>query len=698
MKSVSFYIKKNLKLQIIFSLTAILFVYRIFEGNSGSFIPGMVKEILVVLTGVFLTLYLLELIHSKKVNPISLVVNIGILNAVLFFIFIFADTIFNGLFEDITIPLNRSGLIFNVISFAYSFIVLFSVSYIFIAFRELFYYGQKKDVSTYFNTMVVFFILSAITAKLKNIPDLKFISTAFVIISIFLIIINSIRISWIAFIVKREKIALLILSVIITILFVVNLIKVNGGNTESITLSNFSVSLVEFLNIILIYGLVYFSILFFTTLFHIPTAEAFDRKAQEVSSFQYFSSLITQVLDFKELADTISQISISVCNAHSSWILWKENDQDKIIINKNIGFIDSKNITEKLFSDHPDGFSSAEIINLNKYRQKLNLAEKFNSLVVAPLTAHNQVIGYLLVAKKDDNIFDEEDSQAINTFTKYASVSIENSLLLEESIEKERMEKELDLAREIQKRLVPLKNPENEKLKISSVFIPAFEVGGDYYDFFEVSKDKLGFVIADVSGKGISAAFIMAEIKGIFESLSSMIESPKEILTRTNEILKEILDRKNFVSAAYGIIDFRNENMNIARAGHCPMLHIRNNKINDIRPMGFGLGLNFSDYFSEKLEEIQINLREDDVFVLFTDGITEAKNEMMEDFGEERLQKIILQHSQLSADEISNKVMHELTTFSKNASQHDDITLVILKWKEKLKIDGEKEWQNSTPQ
>ena len=97
---------------------------------------------------------------------------------------------------------------------------------------------------------------------------------------------------------------------------------------------------------------------------------------------------------------------------------------------------------------------------------------------------------------------------------------MENAKLLEESIEKERLEKELDVAREIQRKILPSKNPEFDSLSISSTFIPAFEVGGDYYDFFEISENKLGFVIADVSGKGISAAFIMAEVKGIFESLS----------------------------------------------------------------------------------------------------------------------------------------------------------------------------------
>ena len=300
--------------------------------------------------------------------------------------------------------------------------------------------------------------------------------------------------------------------------------------------------------------------------------------------------------------------------------------------------------------------------------------------------------GFLVVAKKGDFIFDDEDKSAINTFSDYASVAIENSRLLEESIEKERLEKELDVAREIQRKILPAKDPVFDKLAVSSVFIPAFEVGGDYYDFFEIEGNmpggqagKFGFIIADVSGKGISAAFIMAEVKGIFESLSKTIESPKEILTKANQILKRSLDRKNFVSAAYGVIDFEKEILSIARAGHCPVLLVREGKVENIRPMGIGLGLNYGTQFQTSLEETEIDLKENDLIVLYTDGITEAKNLEMEDFGEKKFENILIKHSGKNVDEISNEVIKEITLFSKQGTQHDDITLVILKWKHKIK-------------
>ncbi len=300
--------------------------------------------------------------------------------------------------------------------------------------------------------------------------------------------------------------------------------------------------------------------------------------------------------------------------------------------------------------------------------------------------------------RKNELIFYEEDKAAINTFSDYASVAMENSLLLEQSIEKERLEKELDVAREIQKKILPASDPKFKSLSVTSVFIPAFEVGGDYYDFFEISKNKFGFIIADVSGKGISAAFIMAEVKGIFSSLSRMIESPKDILIKANEILQNTLNKKSFVSALYGIIDFNDEVIRFARAGHCPALLVRDNSVETFKPSGIGLGLTNQDLFSNHLEEIKIDLKQNDTLVFYTDGITEAKNKEFEDFGERRFAEILIEYSNESVNKIANEVIKDVTLFSRNHSQYDDITLVILKWHKKNNIDGVKEWQNSTPQ
>ena len=708
-------LKKKIKIQFFVGVTLFLFILKLFFTSNTSLPFIILNELLVFLIAFSFVLNFLDFISSKNINALSLVMNVGILNAILFFLINFSSNLLTGLFGNISKRVSSPGIIFNFISFFYCFIVLSSVSYIFLAFREFFFLKQRRDVKIYFNTMVIFFILASLFSVTSNYPKLQFIRNTFFIISILLIIINSIRISWIAFLTKKEKLLLLFLSVVITALFIVNLINSNEEAVHVQMLKGFSSSLEQFTSIIMIYGAIYFSVIFFTTLFHIPTAEAFDRKAQEVSSLQYFSKLVTQVLDFNDLASTVTELALKAANGDSAWIALKEEEENlKIIANKNIGLIDTLSLSKYIIEKaEKTKTGTASVINLEKYWKNVPPQDSpqpesnYSFALFSPLKAYNEDIGYLILVKKANIIFDQEDVTALNTFSDYASIAIENSKLLKESIEKERLERELDVAREIQRKILPEKNPVHAKLSIASVFIPAFEVGGDYYDFFGIDEERLGFIVADVSGKGISAAFIMAELKGIFESLSGScagnpaaghsFSSPKEILIQANEILKRTLERKNFVSAVYGIIDFRKEELQIARAGHCPILLLRENVIENLRPNGLGLGLDFSDRFKDSLEEIKIDLQENDTIILYTDGITEAKNLQMQDFGDQYFERILMESSGKDADEISSRVIREVTLFSQNISQHDDITLVILKWKDK-KNDGVKEWQNSMHQ
>lgn len=644
----------------------------------------LINDLLVISSFIVLSFYLLKVIREKNPTPSNIVLNIGIINAFIFLVIIFSERFLNLLFENFSAKLNSPGLFESIIYTIYALIFFVITAYLLISFKELYFHKQNRGRKTYFIAMVIFVGLTSVTSFVFNSPEYDFISNALLIISIILIVMNSIRISWIAFIVKKEKISLLLLSIVILVLFIINLTNSGSNDFHGTVLKSFSPSFQQFFNLILLYGAIYFSVLFFTTLFHIPTAEAYDRKAKEVSSLQYFSKLINQVLDYKELAETITDIATKVSSADASWIVLKHKDDIQIIAQKNIALVDADLINSFLLeSGVCDQITETRICNLSKFPQKSQLSEKFGSVAITPLKSYSEKKGYLIAARKNELIFYDEDKTAINTFSDYASVAIENSILLEESIEKERMEKELDVAREIQKKILPAKDPQLKDISISSVFIPAFEVGGDYYDFFEISKEKFGFVIADVSGKGISAAFIMAEIKGIFESLSRMIESPKEILAKANHILKNNLNKKHFVSALYGVIDLNSEALYFSRAGHCPAILIRNGKADSFKPSGIGLGLTDDKNFVKNLEEFKIELKYGDNLILYTDGITESKNKEFEDFGDEKFTRILLEHSGDSVEKIANEVIKEVTLFSQDHSQYDDITLVILKWLKK---------------
>jgi len=671
---------KNSKFQLFLIFAVGLFIFRAAFISYSNSLVLVISDLILILTLFFLSLNLLNLVKAKKSRPLSIVLHIGIINALIFFMIAISSTVMTFLFDDIKNNINDQGLFYLVIAFIYVFILLVFLTYLLLSFRELYFHKQSQDVGTYFNSMGVFFLLASVSALIPKELGLDFIEKTFFVVSVLLMIYNSLKISWIAFISKKEKLTLLVLSILIVLLFILNLSSAGDNDVHSRILTNFSPSLNNFFEIIMLYGSIYFSILFFTTLFHIPTAEVFDRKANEVTSLQYFSKLITQVLDFKELGETVTDITKKVCNAHASWMIWIENQNDlKIISTKNIGLVDANSCTEYLLKELPAVFSGSKVLSLKNFTNSSNTEDKYSSAVISPIKTHDKLRGYLTAVKKGSAIFNEDDIEAINTFSDYASVAIENSMLLEQSIEKERLEKELDVAREIQRKILPEKNPQLEGISISSVFIPAFEVGGDYYDFFKLDNNKIGFIIADVSGKGISAAFIMAEIKGIFESLCKTLSRPKEILINANEILLTTLDKKTFVSAAFGVLDLNQNTLHLARAGHCPLLMVRDGIATNLKPSGIALGISESDFFSETLEEISLDLKEQDILVLYTDGITEAKNSDLEDFGESKFETIILENSKREPDEISSCVIQQVTMFSQSLAQYDDITLLIFK-------------------
>ena len=658
-----------------------ILIFKAFYGSPDTLILKFLFDVLTAVAIYFLVLALIRFENSRSSTPLSLVLNVGILLAIMFFIILFSDFLLSSIFENIQFGVNDPGLIYNFISVIYVFIFICIVSFFLVILRHFFYLNQTKSTRIYFNTMLFFFIMASISVNLFEDEGLNFIVTTFFVVSVLLMVFNSIRNSWIAFLTKKEKIYLLLLSFFITALFIVNISNSSGDNIHTQIVTGFSPSLKQFNQIMMIYGSVYFFILFFTTLFHLPTAEAFDRKAQEVTSLQYFSKLITEVLDFNDLAETVTDITQKLSGSKASWIIWKNGSKHNSVAARNIGFLESDKISGEILERIKlEKLTSTKTFNLSETISENESENSLSVISVSPLKSRGGVQGILVAAKPAGQNFSLDDLSAIETFSDYASVAIENSRLLEESIEKERLEKELDVAREIQRKILPLKAPEYQNLQISSVFIPAFEVGGDYFDFFKINDSRLGFVIADVSGKGISAAFIMAEVKGIFESLSKTIDAPKDILIKANEILCNTLDSKTFVSAAYGYFDLNQRKLTFARAGHCPLFLLRENDSKEIKPSGLGLGLSDKINFNNSLEEHSIDLNENDTIVLFTDGVTEAKNEKFEDFGDNHFQEVLQSNKHLSAEDLSNKIIHEISVFSSGHEQYDDITLVIFKW------------------
>jgi sigma-B regulation protein RsbU (phosphoserine phosphatase) len=255
--------------------------------------------------------------------------------------------------------------------------------------------------------------------------------------------------------------------------------------------------------------------------------------------------------------------------------------------------------------------------------------------------------------------------------------------LLMEQAEKQRLEEELRIARQIQMSLLPQGAVSLPGLRVSALCLPAAEVGGDYYDLLPLSPTRMGVLVADVSGKGTSAALYMAELKGLVLSLSRIYDSPARLLSEANRILAATLDPRSFITMTYAVVDTATQTMRYARAGHNPMIHLEagTGRTRVLTPAGLGLGIDEGAKFDEILEEAEVPLCSGDMFLFFTDGLSEAMNGRAELFGERRLRDVIESagNEGEEASVLKDRILAEIRRFVGDAAQNDDMTMVILK-------------------
>ncbi len=329
-------------------------------------------------------------------------------------------------------------------------------------------------------------------------------------------------------------------------------------------------------------------------------------------------------------------------------------------------------------------FTLADIAHHDHFEALLKVLRQqvdFESVdLIAPLAGQGDIVGFLLLAPEvDESGYDEDEKTFLRTLSQQGAMAIRNSLLFQSLTEQERIKKELEIAKGVQKRLLPTAEPAIPGLNVAGLCLPAAEVGGDYYDYFGIDDHRVGIAIADVSGKGASAAFYMAEIKGMMTSMADFIASPKELVAQLNKYINKTIDRRIFTTMVYGVLDAVRREFVYVRAGHNAVIvkRLKHDEVDVFIPRGMGLGLVGDDVFRETLEEHCIGFDAGEFLVLYTDGISEAMNINREEFGEERLFTIVATNHVLSAQDMQQKIMRQVNNFVQDAKQHDDITMVI---------------------
>ena len=296
-----------------------------------------------------------------------------------------------------------------------------------------------------------------------------------------------------------------------------------------------------------------------------------------------------------------------------------------------------------------------------------------------PATGKVETIGVLYIDSPSiAERLSETQTDALDTLASEAAMAIHNARLYKESLEKRKLEEELAIAREIQQALLPAPDRTLPFVNAFSHNLPCREVGGDYFDYFELEGGKLGFAVGDVAGKGIAAALTTSMLQGIF-SAQAQLELP--LATLISNVNKNLVKRgpgNRFVTLFFGILDPEGR-VTYTNAGHNPPFVVgRDGSIRELTEGGMVLGL-----FPEAAYESQtVRLNAGDHLVLFTDGVLEARNRSGEEFGDERLRPLLRAHAASSASEILKVINKSLSEFSVDAPQHDDITMMVLGFRE----------------
>jgi phosphoserine phosphatase RsbU/P len=300
-----------------------------------------------------------------------------------------------------------------------------------------------------------------------------------------------------------------------------------------------------------------------------------------------------------------------------------------------------------------------------------------HSLLAVPLQQKGKMIGVLTVFnKRGADSFLDHDRRLLTIIGAQSAQVIESARLYLEEQEYQKMQQEMNLARNIQMNLLPKQMPLMQGYDAYGISVPAQEVGGDYYDFISKDENRFIFCLGDVSGKGMPAALLMANLQATLRGTSMGCKSALDCLKRSNGLLYHSTDQEKYATMFYGVLDTKNHQLSFANAGHNnPFLVSRDGSFKRLKAIGIPLGwLEDFDY----TEEV-IPFNEGDVLVTFSDGISEAMNETEEEFEEEKILEVIKQNLDATPKELTDKLLSLVKAHTGNAPQTDDMTLVVIK-------------------
>jgi sigma-B regulation protein RsbU (phosphoserine phosphatase) len=579
-----------------------------------------------------------------------------------------------------------SNILFNYLIYQINFSMLLGfLLAAYTGWKRLIIYQKSKWVVQLWTAFDVTLVIALISDSLGAGMSSTFQNGLALILALMIVALSA-NMKWVAYLNFRQKLS----SLLITLLIIFYLVYFSFTVfTYSESISRVTTAFLSFEVHIFNIGLFLFAVLyavfsFLVILFNLPTSSVFEQKLEEAVNFQRLSQSIQTEQSEESVYRILLESSVSSVSADAAWLEIRQDGNNRRIFTFKIsedevgqirGLLREKKI-ENILETGPDK-------TLNHSRYMSGSGTSFRSILAFPIIVKGESIGSLALLKELPEGFNREMSRIAAAFANQAGISIENFRLMEEALVNERYQEELKIAKAVQKSLLPQKPEQASWFEMAAFSESADEVGGDYYDTLKISDSKVAGIIADVSGKGTTAAFHMSQMKGIFHSLAQDAADPKSFFKRANNALAHCLERGAFISAVYFIIDNESKTLTYARAGHCPVLfyHRQDNRTGFLSDKGTALGMIRNSGYENLIHTCSVNWHPGDIMVLYTDGITEARNTQGEEFGYDRLGELLKIHRDQANDGIRESMIRALHDFTETDELNDDHTMLIVKFK-----------------
>src|SRR5437667_496131 len=333
-------------------------------------------------------------------------------------------------------------------------------------------------------------------------------------------------------------------------------------------------------------------------------------------------------------------------------------------------------------------WQTGEAVCLNEFSEAPELAKLRGtafgtaSVMVASLLYGKQNMGVLALGNGPmDAPFSQSDFVVFKSIAEQSAFALYNAIIYSEANEKKRLDHDLEIARDIQRVLLPTEPPAVNGFEISGLSIPARQVSGDYFDYIHIDDERFGVAIADVSGKGVPASLIMAICRSVLRSEAAKNPSPADVLRKVNRQLYPDIKEDMFISMAYLVLNHQHDGVTLARAGHdAPLWYQRQSQtVTPVKSPGMVVGIDSGSVFDRLTVDFAVPLERNDCLVLYTDGVTETLNSDGDEFGVDRMMQLVRASANDGAQAIVKRIIEDVREFTGSVPQNDDMTLIAIR-------------------